>query len=66
MQKINAAKEVLTDPNKRALYDLYGTGEVPAGMAHGNSTGFQGFPSDCKLLKIMNIFDSMYLLIFSC
>ncbi|CAF3370048.1 unnamed protein product [Rotaria socialis] len=45
MQKINAAKEVLTDPKKRAIYDRYGSEGPSSGMAHGHSTGFPGFSS---------------------
>ncbi|CAF4275827.1 unnamed protein product, partial [Rotaria magnacalcarata] len=45
MQKINAAKEVLTDPKKRAIYDRYGSEGPPSGMAPGNPTDFSGFSS---------------------
>ncbi|CAF2512896.1 unnamed protein product [Rotaria sp. Silwood2] len=52
MQQINAAKEVLTDPQKREIYDRYGLEGMRSGMGEGNFGGFSEFPGG-----IFDIFD---------
>jgi DnaJ-class molecular chaperone len=50
MQQINAAKQVLTDPKKREIYDRYGLEGLKSGMGEEGS-GFSGFSGGCKLSK---------------
>jgi DnaJ-class molecular chaperone len=42
MQKVNAAKEILTDPEKRKIYDRHGLEGIKSGMGSGNFQ-FPGF-----------------------
>ncbi len=43
MQKVNAAKEILTDPEKRKTYDEYGLEGIKSRMGNENFQ-FSGFP----------------------
>ncbi|CAF2965443.1 unnamed protein product [Rotaria sp. Silwood2] len=53
MQQINAAREILTDPKKRDIYDRYGLEGMRSGMGEANfDTSFPGFPGN-----IFDIFD---------
>ncbi|CAF0871980.1 unnamed protein product [Rotaria sordida] len=52
MQQINAAKDVLTDPKKREIYDRYGLEGMRSGMGEANFHGFSGFSEN-----IFDIFD---------
>ena len=42
MQKVNAAKEVLTDPDKRETYDRYGLEGMKSSMGNDGGSGFSG------------------------
>jgi DnaJ-class molecular chaperone len=43
MQKVNAAKEILTDPEKRRMYDQYGLEGIQSNMGNNHFSGFSGF-----------------------
>ncbi|CAF1121030.1 unnamed protein product [Rotaria sp. Silwood1] len=55
MQQINAAKDVLTDPKKREIYDRYGLKGMRSGMGEENFHGFSGFPGN--IFDIFDLFD---------
>ncbi len=48
MQKVNAAKEILTDPEKRKTYDEYGLEGIKSRMGNENFQ-FSGFPGGSSL-----------------
>ena len=50
MQQVNAAKEILTDPKKREVYDRYGLEGMKQQTGDGGSP-FSGFPGGSKLIK---------------
>jgi DnaJ-class molecular chaperone len=43
MQKVNAAKEILTDPEKRQVYDQYGLEGMKSRVGNEHFSGFPGF-----------------------
>jgi len=47
MQKVNAAKEILTDPEKRKTYDQYGLEGIKSRMGNENFQ-FSGFPGGSR------------------
>jgi DnaJ-class molecular chaperone len=61
MQKVNAAKEILTDPEKRKIYDQHGLEGIKSGMTN------HGFHSQSSRVFLLNktIFNKSILLFFS-
>ncbi len=48
MQKVNAAKEILTDPSKRKFYDQYGLEGIKSRMGNENFH-FEDFPGGSSI-----------------
>lgn len=59
MQKINKAKEVLTDPKKRRIYDQNGSLDGP-GNIDDTRHPFPGYPGSRKLLEKRNTIDGVF------
>jgi DnaJ-class molecular chaperone len=50
MQQVNAARQILTDPEKRRIYDQCGLEEMRSTIENRNFH-FPGFPNGCKISK---------------
>jgi len=48
MQQVNAARQILTDPEKRRIYDQCGLEGIRSRTENENFS-FSGFPNGCKI-----------------